>query len=101
MATSQPRRKFDWDEPCPQGGRITNIYVLTQQVGRLLTCRSRIHEEMFRGAIGKPKERLRSNPRKNRNQSTEQRVPSSHKSQLRLCLIKERADPRTTSKKPT
>ena len=60
-----------------QGGRITNIYVPAEKVGCLLTCRSRIHEEMFRGAIGKPKERLRSNPTKNRNQSTEQRVSST------------------------
>ena len=55
----------------PQGGRITNIYVPAEKVGCLLTSRSRIHEEMFWGAIGISKKRLRSNPRKNRNQSTE------------------------------
>ena len=55
-----------------QGGRITNVYVPTERVGCLLTCRSRIHEEMVWGAIG-IKRTLRSNPRKNRNQSTQQR----------------------------
>jgi hypothetical protein len=29
----QPRRRFDWDEPGPQGGRITNRYVPTAPVG--------------------------------------------------------------------
>ena len=56
-----------------QGGRITNVYVPTERVGCLLTCRSRIHEEMVWGAIGSIKRTLRSNPRKNRNQSTQQR----------------------------
>ena len=70
LGTSQPRRRVDWDEPRPQGGRITNSYVPTEQVGCLLRRRSWIHEEMFRGAIGQPKERVRSNPTKNRNQST-------------------------------
>ena len=41
-----------------QDGRTKNI-MCRHQVGRLLTCRSGIHEGMFRGAIGKSKERCK------------------------------------------
>ena len=31
--TSRPRRKFEWDEPCPTGRSNKNIYVPTERVG--------------------------------------------------------------------
>ena len=62
-----------------RGGRITNVSVPTDRVGCLLRCRNRIHEELVWGAIGRVTRTLRSNPRKNRNQSTRQRChPTTH-----------------------
>ena len=46
------RRRFDWGEPCLTGRSNDECYVPAERVGCLLTCRSRIHEEMFWGAIG-------------------------------------------------
>ena len=31
--TSRPRRRFEWDEPCPAGRSNKNIYVPTERVG--------------------------------------------------------------------